>query len=154
MKPLCHAALCYFILAAVLQAYNSMKPLAAWTRDLICRMDQLAQWAATSHPPTIFWMSGFTFPTGFLTAVLQTYARANNVRTPQCCLCSASSDSDSCSVCSVRVKSGALLKLSEFATLVFCPSWLIVNCQNLPLTRLIVNCQNLLLFSFFVLVGL
>ena len=27
----------------------------------------------------VFWMSGFTFPTGFLTAVLQTSARRNNV---------------------------------------------------------------------------
>ena len=27
----------------------------------------------------VFWLSGFTFPTGFLTAVLQTAARKNNV---------------------------------------------------------------------------
>lgn len=27
----------------------------------------------------IFWLSGFTFPTGFLTAVLQSSARQNNV---------------------------------------------------------------------------
>lgn len=43
------------------------------------RMDQMSKWALTAHQPTIFWMSGFTFPTGFLTAVLQTYARKNNV---------------------------------------------------------------------------
>ena len=57
-----------------------MKPLAAWTRDLVLRVEQLAKWAQTAHPPTIFWMSGFTFPTGFLTAVLQTSARQNSVR--------------------------------------------------------------------------
>ena len=56
-----------------------MKPLAAWTRDLLLRVDQFAKWAATAHQPNIFWMSGFTFPTGFLTAVLQTAARQNNV---------------------------------------------------------------------------
>jgi dynein heavy chain len=56
-----------------------MKPLAAWTRDLVLRVDQLEKWATTAHPPTIFWMSGFTFPTGFLTAVLQTSARLNSV---------------------------------------------------------------------------
>ena len=56
-----------------------MKPLAAWTRDLVQRMDQIEKWSITAHPPTIFWMSGFTFPTGFLTAVLQTAARQNNV---------------------------------------------------------------------------
>ncbi|XP_053403793.1 dynein axonemal heavy chain 2-like isoform X2 [Mercenaria mercenaria] len=62
-----------------LKAYPSMKPLAAWTRDLVSRVEQLEKWATTAHPPTIFWMSGFTFPTGFLTAVLQTSARLNSV---------------------------------------------------------------------------
>ncbi|KAL8578353.1 Dynein heavy chain 2, axonemal [Nucella lapillus] len=61
------------------KAYSSMKPLAAWTRDLVHRVEQLAKWAQTAHPPTIFWMSAFTFPTGFLTAVLQTSARQNSV---------------------------------------------------------------------------
>lgn len=56
-----------------------MKPLASWTRDLLQRVDQLAKWSETARAPTIFWMSGFTFPTGFLTAVLQTAARQNNV---------------------------------------------------------------------------
>lgn len=60
--------------------YPSMKPLASWTRDLIQRVDQLLKWSETAHPPTIFWMSGFTFPTGFLTAVLQTSARLYNVK--------------------------------------------------------------------------
>lgn len=60
-------------------AYPSMKPLASWTRDLVNRMEQLEKWATTAHPPTIFWMSGFTFPTGFLTAILQTSARQNSV---------------------------------------------------------------------------
>lgn len=63
-----------------LQTYPSLKPLGAWTRDLVLRVDQFAKWAETAHPPTIFWMSAFTFPTGFLTAVLQTTARANAVR--------------------------------------------------------------------------
>ena len=61
-----------------------MKPLAAWTRDLVLRVEQLAKWAQTAHPPTIFWMSGFTFPTGFLTAVLQTSARQNSVSVSLC----------------------------------------------------------------------
>ncbi len=59
--------------------YPSMKPLAAWTRDLIQRVEQLARWSETAHAPSLFWMSGFTFPTGFLTAVLQTSARQYNV---------------------------------------------------------------------------
>ena len=56
-----------------------MKPLASWTRDLIQSVDQLEKWSSTAHAPNIFWMSGFTFPTGFLTAVLQTSARLYNV---------------------------------------------------------------------------
>ena len=60
-------------------AYPSQKALGAWTRDLIVRVEQFSQWATTSHPPVLFWLSGFTFPTGFLTAVLQTAARKNNV---------------------------------------------------------------------------
>ncbi|KAL3846382.1 hypothetical protein ACJMK2_017380 [Sinanodonta woodiana] len=64
---------------AWLKAYPSLKPLAAWTRDLVLRVEQFAKWAQVAHPPTIFWMSAFTFPTGFLTAVLQTAARQNNV---------------------------------------------------------------------------
>eukprot|EP00106_Octopus_bimaculoides_P014248 XP_014781690.1 PREDICTED: dynein heavy chain 2, axonemal-like [Octopus bimaculoides] len=61
------------------KAYPSLKPLSAWTRDLVFRIEQLNKWAQTAHPPTIFWLSGFTFPTGFLTAVLQTSARQNNI---------------------------------------------------------------------------
>jgi dynein heavy chain len=57
------------------QAYPSLKPLVAWTRDLA----QLEKWATTAHPPNMFWMTGFTFPPGFRTAVLQTSARPNNV---------------------------------------------------------------------------
>lgn len=61
------------------KAYPSLKPLASWTRDLVLRVEQFSKWATTAHPPIIFWMSGFTFPTGFLTAVLQTCARQNNI---------------------------------------------------------------------------
>jgi len=62
------------------KAYPSMKPLASWARDLVLRVDQFEKWATTAHPPMIFWLSAFTFPTGFITAVLQTSARQNMVR--------------------------------------------------------------------------
>ncbi|XP_036403568.1 dynein heavy chain 2, axonemal [Megalops cyprinoides] len=61
------------------KAYPSLKPLASWTRDLCQRVEQFARWAETARPPTLFWLSGFTFPTGFLTAVLQAAARQHNV---------------------------------------------------------------------------
>lgn len=59
--------------------YPSLKPLASWTRDLVQRVDQLAKWAESAHAPGVFWMSGFSFPTGFLTAVMQTTARATKI---------------------------------------------------------------------------
>ena len=61
------------------KTYSSMKPLASWARDLVARVEQFSKWATTAHPPLIFSLSFFTFPTGFLTAVLQTCARQNNV---------------------------------------------------------------------------
>uniref|UniRef100_A0A3B3HQK6 Dynein heavy chain region D6 P-loop domain-containing protein n=1 Tax=Oryzias latipes TaxID=8090 RepID=A0A3B3HQK6_ORYLA len=57
------------------RAYPSLKPLAAWTRDLHQRVAQFGHWANTAQPPILFWLSGFTSPNGFLTAVLQSYAR-------------------------------------------------------------------------------
>jgi dynein heavy chain, axonemal len=61
-----------------LKAYPSLKPLGAWTRDLLARIDQLARWVEGTYP-TVYWLSGFTYPTGFLTAVLQTTARKNAI---------------------------------------------------------------------------
>ncbi|XP_070785989.1 dynein axonemal heavy chain 2 [Enoplosus armatus] len=61
------------------KAYPSLKPLAAWTRDLCQRVNQFASWAETAQPPNLFWLSSFTFPNGFLTAVLQSSARQHNI---------------------------------------------------------------------------
>lgn len=65
--------------AAWLAAYASLKPLGSWARDLVLRVEHFARWAATSHPPVLFWLAAFTFPTGCLTAVLQTEARRSAV---------------------------------------------------------------------------
>lgn len=48
-----------------------MKPLGSWTRDLVARVEHFGAWAETTHPPILFWLAAYTFPTGFLTAVLQ-----------------------------------------------------------------------------------
>ena len=56
--------------------YPSLKPLGAWMRDLLERHAQMKTWAAEAMPK-VFWMSGFTYPSGFLTALLQTSARKN-----------------------------------------------------------------------------
>ncbi|XP_068978772.1 dynein axonemal heavy chain 2 [Bombus flavifrons] len=62
-----------------LTTYPSLKLLGAWTRDLVSRVEHFNEWARTTHPPLLFWLAAFTFPTGFLTAVLQTSARLWNV---------------------------------------------------------------------------
>ena len=61
------------------KVYPSEKPLAAWVRDLIDRVALFSEWSVNQRPPVIFWMSAFSFPTGFLTAVLQTTARRNQI---------------------------------------------------------------------------
>ena len=60
------------------RAYPSIKPLGSWMRDLILRCDQMSEWS-TNELPKQFWLPGFTYPTGLLTAILQTSARANGV---------------------------------------------------------------------------
>lgn len=62
-----------------LMAYPSLKLLGAWTRDLVNRVEHFREWASTTHAPVLFWLAAYTFPTGFLTAVLQTSARMWNV---------------------------------------------------------------------------
>eukprot|EP00798_Chlamydomonas_sp_ICE-L_P021926 gene21926-28972_t len=63
---------------AWLKCFPSLKPLGSWTRDVLQRIDQLAKWIEVGYP-LVYWLSGFTYPTGFLTAVLQTTARKNAV---------------------------------------------------------------------------
>ena len=61
-----------------LSAYPSLKPLASWMRDLGLRWAQLMEWC-DKGVPKVFWLAGFTYPNGFLTALMQTSARQNNV---------------------------------------------------------------------------
>lgn len=55
-------------------AYPSLKPLAAWVKDLAARVEFMRDWLRHGHPPC-YWLSGFFFPHGFMTGVLQTFAR-------------------------------------------------------------------------------
>lgn len=59
-------------------AYPSLKPLMSWFRDLIERVEFMEHWIAHGHPPS-FWISGFFFPQGFMTGVLQTHSRKHKV---------------------------------------------------------------------------
>ena len=55
-------------------AYPSARPLASWFADLLLRVDFFRDWNDNGLP-TAFWLGGFVFPQGFLTAVLQTHSR-------------------------------------------------------------------------------
>lgn len=58
--------------------YPSSKPLGSWMRDLVQRCDQFTSWVVEGMPK-VFWLPAFTYPTGFLTALLQTTARKNGL---------------------------------------------------------------------------
>lgn len=62
-------------------AYPSMKPLASWSTDLVDRIEQMKAWG--QRTPTIFWLSGFTYPTGFLKSLQQQQARTEQVSIDQ-----------------------------------------------------------------------
>lgn len=48
-------------------------PLGAWTLDFIERINHFADWATTTNAPILFWLGAYTYPTSFLTAVLQVF---------------------------------------------------------------------------------
>jgi len=55
-------------------AYPSLKPLNSWIVDLNARVKEMRDWALKGQP-MVFWISAFTYPKGFLTAILQQTAR-------------------------------------------------------------------------------
>ncbi|XP_028284655.1 dynein heavy chain 6, axonemal [Parambassis ranga] len=59
-------------------AYPSLKPLSSWVRDLTLRTSFIQTWITRGQPKS-FWVSGFFFPQGFLTGVLQNHARQYNL---------------------------------------------------------------------------
>ncbi|XP_061882783.1 dynein axonemal heavy chain 6 [Entelurus aequoreus] len=59
-------------------SYPSLKSLAGWIKDLNLRIYFIESWITRGHPKS-FWISGFFFPQGFLTAVLQNHARQYNL---------------------------------------------------------------------------
>lgn len=59
-------------------AYPSLKPLGSWVEDLLLRIEAYNRWL-TQGLPLSFWPSGYFFPQGFFTSVLQTFARAYRI---------------------------------------------------------------------------
>lgn len=58
-------------------AYPSRKLLSSWVMDLLERVKFMRRWLLLGggRLPEAFWLAGFFFPQGFLTGVLQRYAR-------------------------------------------------------------------------------
>jgi len=54
--------------------YPCLKPLASWINDFHARVDFFRRWMEHAEMPC-YWLPGFFFPQGFLTGVLQTFAR-------------------------------------------------------------------------------
>jgi len=59
-------------------AYPSPKPLFSWFNDLIKRVGFMRSWLMEGQP-NAFWLPGFFFPQGFMTGVLQIFARTYKV---------------------------------------------------------------------------
>jgi len=55
-------------------SYAANQNLAVWFADLARRVSFIRTWMTTGHPQA-YWLSGFYFPHGFMTGILQTYAR-------------------------------------------------------------------------------
>ena len=58
--------------------YPCLKPLGSWTEDFFRRIEFTQQWVRNG-PPSAYWLSGFFFPQGFMTAVKQTYSRQHKI---------------------------------------------------------------------------
>lgn len=59
-------------------AYPSLKPLSSWFDDYLKRIGCLRTWLLEGTP-ACFWLSGFFFPQGFITGVLQMHARKYSI---------------------------------------------------------------------------
>ena len=54
--------------------YPCLKPLPSWVEDFMMRIKFMGDWLLHG-PQKSYWLSGFFFPQGFMTAVKQTYSR-------------------------------------------------------------------------------
>jgi dynein heavy chain, axonemal len=60
-------------------AYPSLKALGNWFEDLLLRVMQLSEWSSTLETPISVWITGLFNPMAYITAILQTTARAKNL---------------------------------------------------------------------------
>ncbi|TMW64716.1 hypothetical protein Poli38472_011596 [Pythium oligandrum] len=65
--------------------YPCLKPLASWIEDFFQRISFTDDWLVKG-PPTTFWLSGFFFPQGFMTAVKQSFSRDKKIAIDALCV--------------------------------------------------------------------
>jgi dynein heavy chain len=58
--------------------YPCLKPLPTWVEDFFARIEFMGLWLLEGPRPS-YWLSGFFFPQGFMTAVKQTYSRDHKI---------------------------------------------------------------------------
>jgi len=61
------------------KAYPSKKSMSVWFLDLLLRVDQLKGWSDTLITPVSVWITGLFNPMAYVTAILQTTARAEQL---------------------------------------------------------------------------
>lgn len=67
-------------------AYMSMKSLIDWFVDMKERVTQLVEWSENLETPPVVWISGLFNPMSYLTAIMQTTARATGQPLDGMCL--------------------------------------------------------------------
>ena len=63
-----------------------MNGLSAWYTDLLLRIKELESWTSDFNLPSSVWLSGFFNPQSFLTAIMQSTARKNELPLDRMCL--------------------------------------------------------------------
>ena len=73
--------------------YPCLKPLPSWTEDFLSRIAFMGKWLREGPRPA-YWLSGFFFPQGFMTAVKQTYSRDTMIAVDTLRIASEMTDKD------------------------------------------------------------
>ncbi|KAK6645275.1 hypothetical protein RUM43_001551 [Polyplax serrata] len=68
------------------RAYPSLLGLTSWFADLLLRLRELETWATDFVLPPSVWLAGFFNPQSFLTAIMQSTARKNELPLDKMCL--------------------------------------------------------------------
>ena len=82
----CHRCNCQVPPSWAKLAYASLNGLTAWYADLLLRISELQGWTSDFILPVSVWISGFFNPQSFLTAVMQSTARKNELPLDRMCL--------------------------------------------------------------------